>query len=59
MFNLEKIEIPFSNNLAFDPYLSKLKYEDDAKHDYRIENLPESIRDNLFPFQMEGVEFGV
>ena len=44
VFNLDKIEIPFSNNLAFDMHLSKLKYENDEQKGYNEECMPESIR---------------
>ena len=47
IFNLREIDVPFKDNLAYDSHLSKMRYEDD---NVSIENMPDSIRSNLFPF---------
>ena len=39
--------------------LSKFKYEDDKQGQFTIDLMPDSIRANLFPFQLQGVQFGL
>lgn len=59
VFNLKKIQVPFSANFAFDPYLSRFKYEKDYQVGYSVNDMPEMIRKSLFPFQHAGVAFGI
>ena len=59
VFNLKKIQVPFSANFSFDQHLSKFKYEKDYQIGYSVNDIPESLRSNLFPFQHAGVAFGI
>ena len=59
VFNLKKIQIPFSHNFAFDAHLSRFKYEKDFEMAFSAQSLPPTMRDSLFPFQHAGVAFGI
>ena len=50
VFNLKKIQVPFSHNFSFDPYLSRFKYEKDYTTNFTVNCLPQTMRDSLFPF---------
>ena len=39
--------------------ITLLDYEDDFKNEKKIENLPKPLLDNLYPFQKEGIQFGI
>lgn len=58
-FDLTLVEIPFSKNFAFDEVLSKLDYTKDHDKNYSIDMIPESLKNQLFNFQKEGVQFGI
>lgn len=49
-FDLISIDVPFSKNFSFDEHLSKFNYKKDLEKNYSIENVPKSIRDNLYGF---------
>jgi len=50
VFDLKRVEVPFSSNVSFDLHLSKFKYERDFARGFTLENVPESLRKSLFPF---------
>ena len=50
VFNLKQIDVPFAQNVSFDPYLSKFKYEKETSGQFSTENIPLALRKALFPF---------
>ena len=51
--------MPFSQNISYDPVLSKFRYERDYEMGLTPKDIPETLRTHLFPFQHAGVAFGI
>ena len=40
VFNLKRIQVPFSGNFSYDQHLSKFKYERDFQEGYSVQDIP-------------------